>query len=107
MIMGRPIHDIDLTVDLPLGSVKFSRWLRSRHLTLGAPLVFQRYSTARLRLKAFPDDELEIVQTRSDKYGPHNADNPAAAFIGILPLRKSRYIPIPRREICKPDMAST
>ncbi len=80
MIMGRPIHDIDLTVDLPLGSVKFSRWLRSRHLTLGAPLVFQRYSTARLRLKAFPDDELEIVQTRSDKYGPHNADNPAAAF---------------------------
>lgn len=80
LIMGRPIHDVDLTVDLPLGSIKFARWLRSRHLTIGAPLVFQRYSTARLRLKAFPDDELEIVQTRSDKYGSHNADNPAAAF---------------------------
>lgn len=80
LVMDRPIHDVDLTVDLPLGSIKFARWLRSRHLTIGAPLVFQRYSTARLRLKAFPDDELEIVQTRSDKYGPHNCDNPAAAF---------------------------
>ncbi|MDE5928882.1 MAG: hypothetical protein K2H03_00225, partial [Muribaculaceae bacterium] len=65
--MGRPIHDVDLTVDLPLGSVKFARWLRSKRLTIGEPLVFQKYSTARLRLKAFPDDELEIVQTRSDK----------------------------------------
>lgn len=80
LIMGRQIHDVDLTVDLPLGSVKFARWLRSNRLTIGEPLVFHRYSTARLHLKAFPDDELEIVQTRSDKYGPHNADNPAAAF---------------------------
>lgn len=80
IIMNRPIHDVDLTVDLPLGSVRFARWLRSRHLTIGEPIIFQRYSTARLRLKAFPDDELEIVQTRKDKYGPHNADNPAAAF---------------------------
>lgn len=80
MVMGRPIHDLDLTVDLPLGSVEFAKWLRSKRLTIGEPLVFGRYSTARLHLKKFPDEELEIVQTRSDKYGPHNVHDPGLAF---------------------------
>lgn len=80
IVMGRPIHDLDLTVDLPLGSVHFAKWLRSKHLTIGEPLVFQKYSTARLRLRAFPHDELEIVQTRSDKYGPHNVHDPSLAY---------------------------
>lgn len=80
MVMRRPIHDLDLTVDLPMGSVEFAKWLRAKRLTIGEPLVFGRYSTARLHLKKFPDEELEIVQTRSDKYGPHNSHNPALAY---------------------------
>lgn len=80
MVMGRPIHDMDLTVDLPLGSVKFAKWLKTRKLVIGSPTIFEKYSTARLRLKAFPHDEIEIVQTRSDSYGAHNSHDPALAF---------------------------
>lgn len=79
-ILGVPIKDVDLAVDLPLGGVNFVRWLRKRRLLAAAPVFFIKYSTAMFRLKKFPDIDLEIVQTRSAQYTPETRENPALAF---------------------------
>ena len=63
-VMGTEIKDVDIAVNLPLGSVKFARWLEERHLLAAPPTIFARYATVMLTLREFPDDELELVQTR-------------------------------------------
>lgn len=75
-ILGRDIKDIDLAVDLPNGGVELATWLHNRRLTLGRPIYFEKYGTAKLRLKAFPDDEIELVQTRREKYTDRTTRNP-------------------------------
>ena len=47
------------------------------------PVIFKRYGTAMLRLRAFPHDDLEIVQTRAEKYTDRNSRNPETAFGSI------------------------
>lgn len=67
-ILGAPIHDVDIAVDLPDGGVKFAIWLlRHKYLT-EMPVLFRKFGTAKLRLRKFPDEEIEVVQTRSEKY---------------------------------------
>lgn len=83
MLMGLPIHDVDLAVSLPDGGVGFAEWLRSKKLTVGEPIYFRKYGTARLRLKAFRGVELELVQTRREKYTDRTSRNPAVAFGSI------------------------
>ncbi|MDE7159986.1 MAG: HD domain-containing protein [Muribaculaceae bacterium] len=75
-LMGREIKDVDLAVDLPNGGVEFARWLHTRRLTAGRPIYFEKYGTARLVLKAFPHDEIELVQTRKEKYTDRTSRNP-------------------------------
>lgn len=79
-IMGFEIKDLDLAVDLPNGGVKFARWLQKRHLTTGRPVFFLKYGTAKLRLRRFPDDEIELVQTRREQYTRETSRCPEVAF---------------------------
>lgn len=78
--LGLEIKDVDLAVDLPMGGVEFATWLWKKHLTCFRPVIFKRYGTAMTRLKAFPHDDIEIVQTRAEKYTDHNSRNPETAF---------------------------
>ncbi len=75
-ILGREIKDVDIAVDLPNGGVELATWLHNRRLTIGRPIFFEKYGTAKLRLKAFPDDEIELVQTRREKYTDRTTRNP-------------------------------
>lgn len=79
-IMGFEIKDLDLAVDLPMGGVKFARWLQKKRLTTGHPIFFLKYGTAKLRLRRFPDDEIELVQTRKEQYTRETSRCPEVAF---------------------------
>lgn len=80
LILGLEIKDIDLAVDLPMGGVKLARWLQKKHLTLEPPIVFLKYGTAKLRLRQFPDDEIELVQTRREQYTKATSRCPEVTF---------------------------
>lgn len=79
-VMNRPINDIDLAVDIENGGLQFADWLEERNLTVAPPVRFERYGTAMLHLRAFPDHEIEVVQTRCGKYTDENAENPGSVF---------------------------
>lgn len=104
-LMGLPIKDVDMAVNLPCGGIRFAEWLHSRGLTRYAPVTFPTYGTAMLRLREFPGDEIELVQTRREKYTDRNRRNPETVF-GTLEedcLRRdltinSLYYDISRRE---------
>lgn len=79
-VLGLPIKDVDLAVNKPDGGIAFAEWLHKKRLTAGRPIMFCKYGTARLHLRKFPDDELEIVQTRSEKYTDRTSRDPSTAF---------------------------
>lgn len=79
--LGRKeVKDVDLAVELPNGGLRLAQWLNKRHRTVFKPVIFERYGTAMLRLKAFPEDEIEIVQTRRGKYSGLPGSDPAEMF---------------------------
>ncbi|MCH5220862.1 MAG: CCA tRNA nucleotidyltransferase [Muribaculaceae bacterium] len=80
LVMALPINDIDLAVNAPNGGIEFAEWLYEKGLTSDKPIEFHKYGTARLHLKEFDDEELEIVQTRKEKYTDRTSRNPAIAF---------------------------
>lgn len=82
-LMGLDIHDVDLAVAVPDGGVLFPMWLEKEGLTLVPPTLYRRFSSSRLRLKAFPDDEIEVVQTRREQYTDANSRNPEVCFGSI------------------------
>lgn len=67
-ILGSEIHDVDIAVDIPNGGILFTRWLMRRRQLAEAPVLFHKFGTAKLRLRRFPDDEIELVQTRAEQY---------------------------------------
>lgn len=79
-LMGHPIKDVDMAVDLPLGGIRFAKWLWEKGLTTYPPVTFPMYGTAMLHLCKFPDDEIELVQTRREKYTDHTRRNPETVF---------------------------
>lgn len=79
-LMGSEIKDIDLCVSLPSGGIRFAGWLRDNGYTYKGVTVYPNYGTAMLHLKAFPDVELEFVQTRKEKYIDHTCRNPETVF---------------------------
>lgn len=79
-LMGLDIHDVDLAVNTPNGGITFPIWLEQQGLTLSPPTLFKRFSSSRLHLKAFPDVEIEIVQTRREQYTDENSRNPEVCF---------------------------
>lgn len=83
-IMGCDIHDVDLAVTVPDGGVMFALWLEHKGLTVDPPVLFRRFSTSKLRLKAFPEHEIEIVQTRCEQYTDANSRNPEVCFGTIM-----------------------
>ncbi len=80
-IMQRKIHDIDLAVDLPNGGIRFAMWLYHQRYTASkrTPLLFIHFGTAKVRLRKFPRNIIDIVQTRKTRYtyeeNPHPEDN--------------------------------
>lgn len=81
--MGYEIKDLDLAIDLPNGGVKFARWLQKKRLTIGHPIYFLKFGTAKLRLRRFPDDEIEMVQTRREQYTKETSRCPEVCFGSI------------------------
>lgn len=67
-VLNRPPNDIDLAVEYPNGGILFGRYLYNEGYTVGQPVEFARYGTSMLRLAQFPDEEIEIVQTRYKNY---------------------------------------
>lgn len=82
-LLGLEIKDIDICVSLPGGGVRFAEWLRDQNLTKGEVAVYPSYGTAMVHLVAFPDVELEFVQTRKEKYIDKSCRNPVTAFGSI------------------------
>ncbi len=82
-LMGSEIKDIDLCVNLRGGGIRFAEWLRDNGYAMKGVTVYPNYGTAMLHLKAFPEVELEFVQTRKEKYIDHSCRNPETAFGSI------------------------
>lgn len=82
-VLGLPIKDLDMAVDLPDGGIAFAEWLKENGLTVGEVITFPRFGTARISLKLFPEDEIELVQTRKEKYTDRNSRCPETAFGSI------------------------
>lgn len=79
-LMHLPIKDVDMAVNLPCGGIRFAQWLYDNGLMLHKPVTYPNYGTAMLRLREFPGDELELVQTRKEKYTDRSRRNPETVF---------------------------
>ena len=82
-IIGCEIKDVDLAVSLPDGGIAFADWLYERGLAVKEPVRFPAFGTAMLRLTEFPNDEIEIVQTRAEKYTDSTSRDPTVVFGSI------------------------
>lgn len=67
-ILGAEIKDVDIAVDIPNGGIALAKWLRKKRQLAGMPVLFVKFGTAKLRLRRFPEEEIELVQTRAEKY---------------------------------------
>lgn len=76
--------DIDLCIDLPNGGINFANWMESKHFTNGSVVVYPTYGTAMFKLAAFPDVEIECVQTRKEQYHDENSRNPETCYGSLM-----------------------
>lgn len=81
-VMNNDIKDIDLVVDLPQGGVRFARFCESSGLT-GKVVIYETFGTAMFHFKKFPDEEMECVMTRGEKYNDEGSRNPVTKFAPI------------------------
>ncbi|MDE6207215.1 MAG: HD domain-containing protein [Muribaculaceae bacterium] len=79
-LMGREIKDIDLAVERPNGGIELGQWLFERGLTVNEPTEYPMFGTSMLRLREFPDDEIEIVQTRAEQYSDATIGDPTIVY---------------------------
>lgn len=82
-VMGNEIKDIDLVVELPNGGILLAQYFEQIGLTKGSVVVYPTYGTAMFHLKEFPDDEIEVVQTRGEQYHEETR-NPETCYASIL-----------------------
>lgn len=82
LVMEDEIKDIDLVIDLPNGGVEFARMCEENGLT-GKVVIYETYGTAMFHFKEFPDDEIECVMTRGEKYTDEGSRNPVTEFADI------------------------
>lgn len=82
-VMGNPIKDIDLVVDIEDGGIDLAHHLLSKGLLAYEPVVYPSYGTCMFRLLEFKDMELEAVHTRSEQYHDRNSRNPETCFADI------------------------
>ena len=83
LIMGEEIKDIDLVIDLPQGGVRFANFCEQNGLT-GKVVIYETYGTSMFHFKKFPDDEIECVMTRGEKYIDSGSRNPVTEFAPIM-----------------------
>ena len=81
--MKRPIKDIDLVIDIENGGVEFAKFCMNRGILTHDVVIYERYGTAMFKFIEFPDDEIECVMTRGEKYPDRNSRNPETVFAGI------------------------
>ena len=80
-IMHHEIHDVDIAVSRPNGGIAFAVWLHEHNLLVRKrkPILFEHFGTAKFRLRAFPHEEIDSVQTRKGRYvyeeEPHPLEN--------------------------------
>lgn len=82
-LMGLPIKDIDLCIDLPNGGIEFATWIMKKvgqYKENVRPCVFPTYGTAMFSFHKFPDVQIECVQTRKEQYHDTNSRNPETAY---------------------------
>lgn len=84
LILDAPIKDIDIVIDLPNGGIEFANWLKDNGYTVGSIVVYEHFGTAMFRLKDYPDEEIEAVQTRKECYRDMESRNPETAFGSIM-----------------------
>ena len=79
-LLDNDIKDIDLVVDIENGGIKLAKWLYEMGYLVYEPVTYENYGTAMFYLKAFPEIELEAVQTRKESYRDMTTRNPETAF---------------------------
>lgn len=81
-IMGHPIKDIDLCIDLPNGGVEFAEWMGE--MTNQHVITYPTYGTAMFQLSGNNEGtdkvQIECVQTRKEQYHDESSRNPETAF---------------------------
>ena len=94
LILDAPIKDIDIVIDLPNGGIEFANWLKDNGYTVGSVVVYEHFGTAMFRLKDYPDEEIESVQTRKECYRDMESRNPETAFGTSMEDCPRRYFTI-------------
>lgn len=85
-LMGLPVKDIDICVDIPDGGIKLALFITHQQNTYrkkSHPELFKAYGIARFHLASVPDIELECVQTRQERYENRDSRNPVTGFAPI------------------------
>ena len=82
-VMGNKIKDIDIVVDIANGGIDFAHFCMNKGLLMREPVIFERYGVAAFRFKSFPDEDIECVMTRGEKYPDRNSRNPETIFASI------------------------
>ena len=76
-LLGLPIKDIDLVVDMPNGGIEFAKWLTKKLgvYTNGNPVIFPKFGTAKFNLRGVSHKgvdissvDIEVVMPRTEKY---------------------------------------
>ena len=83
MQMKNAIKDIDLVIDIENGGVEFAKFCMDSNLLTHDVVIYERFGTAMFKFLKFPDDEIECVMTRGEKYPDRNSRNPETVFASI------------------------
>lgn len=84
-LMGLPIKDVDLVIDLPNGGINFSEWICKKvgcYKPESNPVIYPTFGTAKftLRYTEFNDIDVECVQTRKEQYHDESSRNPECCY---------------------------
>ena len=79
LLLGNPIKDIDLVIDMPNGGIRFAKWMQANGHTIGSVVTYENYGTAMFKIQPF-GQEIECVQTRSEEYIDRTSRNPKTQF---------------------------
>lgn len=83
LCMGNEIKDIDLVIDLENGGIEFAKYCMDKKLLTHDVVLFERYGVAMFAFKEFPNEQIECVMTRGEKYLDRNSRNPETVFASI------------------------
>lgn len=79
LLLGNPIKDVDLVIDMPDGGIRFAKWMQANGHTIGSVITYENYGTAMFKIQPF-GQEIECVQTRSEEYIDRTSRNPKTHF---------------------------